>query len=53
MVNVHMDVNTVHGKPTVKDCLSTFWKWHNYELYERPIYKRTVPSESFIEKLVY
>lgn len=27
-LNVHTDVNAAHGKPTVKDCWSTFWKWH-------------------------
>ena len=24
----HTNVNAVHGKPTVKDGKSTFWKWY-------------------------
>ena len=48
----HTNVNAVHGKPTVKDGKSTFLKWYSSStiLCERPIYKRTLPSESFIEK---
>ena len=48
----HTNVNSVYGKPTVKDGKSTFWKWYSTWtiLCERLIYKGTLPSESFIEK---
>ena len=48
----HRNINAVHGKPTVKDGKSTLLKWYSSStiLCDRPIYKRTLPSESFIEK---
>ena len=32
-----------------QDCYTTFCGLYSHELYERPIYERTLPSTSFIE----